>query len=77
MSRWRLLDRAVQRDIERARETGDPEKIREAQQRANETYAVGAGTTIGSMVGSLIAPGIGTFIGGVVGGILGNEAAKD
>jgi outer membrane lipoprotein SlyB len=71
------LDHAIQKDVKRPYESGDPERIKKAQQEASETYATSSGAMIGGVLGSFICPGLGTWIGAGIGAVIGNKVAKD
>lgn len=77
MRRWRHLDRMIQKRLSEAEASGDPDRIREEQKRANQAYAGGTGETIGATVGTFILPGIGTVVGGVIGYFVGREVGKE
>lgn len=76
MRGWQRMDRDIQRGLDEAGESGDPEEIEREIQFAKEAYAAGTGVMIGGAVGSLILPGVGTVIGAAIGGFFGNSVAK-
>lgn len=71
------MDQAIQKRLDAARDSGDPEHIKREIQFANESYAMGTGATVGATVGTYICPGLGTIIGGIVGGFFGHKIAEE
>lgn len=73
---FRRMDESIQRSIEEAERSGDPDKIKEAHQFARESYGMGTGVIIGGIVGTILFPGVGTYVGAAIGGFFGHESAK-
>ncbi|MBU0750048.1 hypothetical protein KKH15_00855 [Patescibacteria group bacterium] len=67
------MDRAIQRQIRRAEESGDPERIKEAHKLAQESYGMGTGIIVGSVIGTILLPGLGSYIGAGIGAFLGHK----
>lgn len=75
-SGWSRMDRDIQKRLEKAHESGDPERIKREHQAANEAYGMGTGAIVGGVIGSFICPGLGTYLGAAIGGFFGHESAK-
>lgn len=72
------IDRDVQRKLDEAFESGDPEKIRKAKQHAKETASMCNGSMIGGIIGTIVCPipVLGTYIGAGIGAFLGYKSAE-